>query len=302
MNLTFGVCWIEDQASAAQVEAVENAIRKFGFEPEITRIETQADIDAFSKKQFHFHEFDLILLDLHLGNNVRGNDLAQPIREKFRSTPILFYSSVPENDLRTMMCEKQIEGFYCAHRDRLTARIEELLEAFTPALNRLSSMRGLAARVVAECDQELRIILLHLAGDANTHNAMMDSIKARLKQSATDRAGALASVADVPTLLDGPIVPSGVLFAEAKEQARAANGSDEVRNLLSSLKGYPKSLLWRRNVLAHALEERTEDGWIIRRQNAKPMTVADFERFRRDFLGHLKDIRALRELLVSQQA
>lgn len=300
MNLTFGVCWIEDQASEAQVEDVENAIRKFGFEPEITRIETQDDIDAFSHQQFHFHEFDLILLDLHLGNKVRGNELAQPIREKFRSTPILFYSSVPEDDLRSLMCEKRVEGFYCAHRDRLTTRIEELMEAFTPALNRLSSMRGLAARVVAECDGELRAILLHLARDQEVHDTMIDSIRKRIAAGAERASEELGKVDKVSTLLDGALVPSGVLFGEARDRARAANGSDEVRALLRSLKGYPQSLLWRRNTLAHALEERTEDGWIIRRKNAAPMTVADFERFRRDFLGHLKDIRALRELLVGE--
>lgn len=300
MNLTFGVCWIEDQASEAQVEDVENAIRKFGFEPEITRIETQADIEAFSQKQFHFHDFDLILLDLHLGNKVRGNDLAEPIREKFRSTPILFYSSEPEDTLRRLMCEKRVEGFYCAHRDRLIARIEELMEAFTPALNRLSSMRGLAARVVAECDGELRAILLHLARDQEVHDAMVGSIKQRIEFGNGRAAEELGKVDEVSALLDGALVPSSVLFAEAKDQARAANGTDEVRALIRSLRGYPQSLLWRRNALAHALEERTEEGWIIRRKNAAPMTVADFERFRRDFLGHLKDIRALRELLVGE--
>lgn len=300
MNLTFGICWIEDQASAAEADAVENAIRKYGFEPEICRIESQADIEAFSKNQLHFHDFDLILLDLHLGNKIRGNELAQPIREQFRSTPILFYSGEPEDTLRTMMCEKRIEGFYCAHRDRLTARIEELMEAFTPALNRLSSMRGLAARVVAECDNELRAILRHLSNDAAVHGSMVTSIKAKLARGAEGRANELNTFSDIAGLLGGSAVPSGVLFSEAKDQARAVNGSDDIRNVLQALKGYPASLLFRRNTLAHALEERTEAGWVIRRDNAKPMTVADFERFRRDFLGHLKNIKALRRLLVAE--
>jgi DNA-binding response OmpR family regulator len=300
MNLTFGICWIEDQASVAEEQAVENSIRKYGFEPEIFRIESQADIEAFSKNQIQFHDFDLILLDLHLGNKIRGNELAQPIREKFRSTPILFYSGEPEDTLRTMMCEKRIEGYYCAHRDRLTARIEELMEAFTPALNRLSSMRGLAARVVAECDSELRTILLHLSKDAAKHDAIVGSVKARILEGTKERAEKLDTLDDIVALLGGPAVPSGILFSESKEQARAADGSDNMRDLLRSLKNYPKSVLFRRNTLAHALEVRTQDGWEINRGNAKPLTVADFERYRRDFLSHLKDIRTLRSLLVPE--
>jgi DNA-binding response OmpR family regulator len=300
MNLKFGVCWIEDQASAAEQDAVENSIRKYGFEPEIFRIESQAEIEAFSRNQLQFHDFDLILLDLHLGNKIRGNELAQPIREKFRSTPILFYSGEPEDTLRTMMCEKRIEGFYCAHRDRLTARIEELMEAFTPALNRLPSMRGLAARVVAECDSELRTILFHLTKDAAKHDAIVGSLKSRIMEGAKERAEKLEGLNDIAALLSGPAVPSGILFSELKDQARAADQSDNMRDLLRSLKDYPKSVLFRRNTLAHALEVRTQDGWSINRGNAKPLTVADFERYRRDFLSHLKDIRTLRSLLVPE--
>lgn len=300
MNLTFGVCWIEDQASAAEADAVENSIRKHGFEPEITRIESQADIEAFSNSQLHFHDFDLILLDLHLGNGIRGNELAQPIRAKFRSTPILFYSGEPEDTLRTMMCEKRIEGFYCAHRDQLTGRIEELVEAFTPALNRLSSMRGLAARVVAECDNELRTILLHLSKEAAAHDAMVKSLKTRILDGAKERAEKLNGLNDIAILLGSPAIPSGILFSEAKDQARKIDGSDDMRDLLRSLKNYPKDVLFRRNTLAHALEMRTQNGWEINRGNAKPLTVSDFERYRRDFLSHLQYIRTLRSLLVAE--
>ena len=90
MNLTFNICWIEDQASDAEIDDIKNAIRQNGFEPEIERIETEDQIKEFATKQHHFHDYELILLDLALGDGLRGNKLAKNVRHHFPSTPLLF--------------------------------------------------------------------------------------------------------------------------------------------------------------------------------------------------------------------
>jgi hypothetical protein len=108
---------------------------------------------------------------------------------------------------------------------------------------------------------------------------------------------------DELTTLDALIlelpVPSGILFSEVKERARSDNGSDDVRDLLRSLRDYPPKVLYRRNTLAHALEERTEDGWVIRRVNGSALTRADFERYRAEFLAQHRDIGLLRDRLIA---
>jgi len=301
MSLTFGICWIEDQASDAEVEAVETAVRQCGFEPEIHRIETEDQIKEFSALQKHYHDYDLILLDLRLGNGMKGNDLAPQIRGHFRSTPILFYSGEAEDKLRKLMCDLLVEGVYCIHRDRLAARVTELVDALTPALNRLSSMRGLAARVVAECDQEFRSILGHLAKPDGKEGEIFESMKNRIFEGAEKIVGDTKEIKGLGDLLGGT-VSSHVLFAESRDRIREANGSDEVRDILRSLRNYPQQVLFRRNALAHALEERTPDGWKIHRRNAKPLTVADFERYRREFLDILQNLRKLRTHLIPQKA
>lgn len=301
MSLTFGICWIEDQASDAEVEAVEAAVRQCGFEPEIHRIETEAQITEFAALQKHYHDYDLILLDLRLGNGMKGNDLAPQIRGHFRSTPILFYSGEDEDKLRKLMCDLLVEGVYCIHRDRLAARVTELVEALTPALNSLSSMRGLAARVVAECDQEFRSILAYLAKPEGKDGAIFESMKNRVCDGAEKTITATKEIKSLSDLLDGT-VSSHVLFAESRDRIREADGSDEVRDMLRSLKEYPQRLLYRRNALSHALEERTPEGWKIHRRNMKPLTVADFERYRRDFLDILQNLRKLRMHLIPEQA
>lgn len=301
MNLTFGICWIEDQASDAEVEAVEEAVRGNGFEPQIERVEDQPDIESISHRQHHFQDFDLILLDLRLGDGLRGDDLAPEIRQAFRSTPILFYSAQDEDSLRRMMAAKLVEGAYCAHRDRLSIRVGELVSDLSPALNRLSSMRGLAARIVAECDQELRLILVHLAGQVVTEETIVNSLKERIRSSGEEQFGRISQIQELASLLDDHAVTSGALFHETRDLLRKNSQSDEILAILRSIKNYPNDILNRRNTLAHALEERTENGWrIVRRGSSKPLTVADFQRYRSGFLSHLRLLRDMRGLLVGE--
>lgn len=302
MNLQFGICWIEDQASDAEVEAVEQAVRNSGFEPSIERIETEEEIRSFARKQEHYQDYDLILLDLRLGHGLSGDDLAPQVRGAFRSTPILFYSAEAEGHLRQKMADKLVEGVYCVHRDRLSIRVGELVSDLSPALNRLSSMRGLSARVVAECDQELREILAKL-GSLDQDGVIVASLKARVRVASEGQLARLDVIEDLASLLNDHAVTSGALFFEARDRIRTLAGADDARDLIRQLRNYPNAVLNRRNVLAHALEERTGHGWrITRKDAAEPLTVDDFQRYRRDFLAHLRDLRRLRNLLVDQQA
>ena len=301
MNLTFGICWIEDQASDAEVEAVANSVRAHGFEPEIKRVETEDDIRDFAQRQENFHDYDLILLDLRLGGGLRGDELAPDVRRKFRSTPILFYSAVSEADLRRMMADKVVEGAYCAHRDRLPMRIGELVSNLSPALNRLSGMRGLAARVVADCDQELRAILIQLGHEAEKEAAIISYLKDKVRSENAALLEKIDPIDRLSALLDDHSMSSGVLYFAARDKIRAMDPPDDIKALLRAVREYPNDVIARRNTLAHALEERTNAGWrIVRRGTASDLTIEDFQRFRSDFLSNLRNLRRLRELLVSE--
>ena len=301
--MTFGICWIEDQPSDPERAAVEAAVRASGFEPDIFTIDSEDEINAFAKQQDHFQEFDLILLDMRLSPTLQGDELAPYIRESFRSTPILFYSAAPEPQLRMQMAEKNVDGVYCASRDDFPTRVGELVEGLAPALNRLSGMRGLAARVVAECDQELRGILLHLGTGELPEADIVQSLKKQfcdLKQRQKQNVGSHNSL---PGLLDEPSISSGLLFQEVRNRVDAdPTSSQEIRALSYELRQYTQLVLARRNILAHALEEKTDEGWRISRRGPDPhLTSQDFAEFRADFLSHLKNFRKLRELVVSKK-
>jgi CheY-like chemotaxis protein len=297
MSLHFGICWIEDQASDAEVGRIEAAVRGSGFEPMIERVEQQAEIRAFAERQTHHQDFDLILLDLNLGGGLRGDELAGQVRAAFRSTTILFYSAEDEASLRDRMAEQRVEGVYCVHRDRLAPRVGELVGHLAPALNRLSSMRGLAARVVAECDQDFRAILAHL-GNAGAGDDIAESLRQKVRDAATKQADTVNALGTLEDLLGSHALHSGALYLEVKERARA-QGGDELLSIVRKLnKGYLAQVINRRNTLAHALEARTETGWQIVRSAGDPVTVADFPRYRAEFQTQLGLVRRLREILV----
>ena len=217
MNLTFGVCWIEDQASEQLKASVEDAIRQNGFEPHVELVVSQDDIQSFAQRQHHFQEYDLILLDLGLGDDIQGDDLAPTVRQHFRSTPIVFYSAAPEPNLRRRMAEKDIDGVYCTNRAHLAARVDQLVSDLTPALNRLSGMRGLAAQVVAECDEEFRHILTHLGNLHGNEGEIVQSLKNSLARSQEHQAESIQPINNLRELLATPAISSS-LFVQRGSQ------------------------------------------------------------------------------------
>jgi CheY-like chemotaxis protein len=236
MNLTFGVCWIEDQASDAEIQSVCEAIRGAGFEPEISRVQEPDQIREFSARQQHFHTYELILLDLRLGDGLRGDELAPQVRGSFRSTPILFYSAEDETVLRQMMARRLIEGAYCSHRDRLALRVGELVSHLSPALNRLSGMRGLSTRVVAECDGELRSIITHVAEQNGSHVALLETIKRRIDAASTEQAARVAQLDKLADILLDHAASSGVLYNVVKEITGGNDVNDNVREVRRELR------------------------------------------------------------------
>ena len=303
MNLKFGICWVEDQPSEAEQGAVEMAVRESGFKPEITLVKNEPEVRKCAERQERFQEYELILLDLMLGEGLEGDALALKIRQSFRSTPILFYSAKPVNELRSRMAKRGVEGVYCTARQDLADRVRELVSDLSPRLNRLSGMRGLAAQVVAECDQEFRQILQHLAGSSSSKQKLIASLRDRVQKSNLDKSKSFEKLDSLDELLESSSVSSALLFREVRRQL-SSHESEHIRDKREALRDYEEQVLGPRNRLAHALEEETVEGWqIAARSNkeAQPLTVSDFGDIRSDFLSHLQNVRSLRELLVGKE-
>lgn len=299
MNLTFKICWIEDQSDEMQKHSIEEAVQNSGFEPELKLVRTEEEIEQFARQQENYYDFSLVLLDLNLGNNLRGDELALNVRNSFRSTPILFYSAQEVQYLRKLISDKQIEGVFCAHRENLKRRVEELILDLTPLLNQLTGMRGLAASIVAECDKEFRIIIRHIGEERNLKESVIKAINTEFeKRKNVD----ISKIKDLNKLLNHSAISSRMLFRVACNLIGEDENNlqtEDIRTIRLAIERYNEHVLEIRNKLAHVPEERTDNGWVIpRRRPNRDLTVQDFKEYRADLRWYLTHIRQLRGHLM----
>ncbi|WP_249690865.1 response regulator [Stappia sp. WLB 29] len=310
MNLEFGILWFEDAFNPGEVDSIREAASNSGFEASIRNSADGSNLAELAQEQAVYHPFDLILLDLNLAGGVKGDALAPQVRKLFRSTPILFYSgSVEEADLRRRMADERIEGIFCAHRRRFLDRAAEMISDLAQSLDRLSGMRGLAVEVVAVADSLCKDIVLAISAQGLADGADK-KLSAQVVQSAQRIVEDFPRLDGLTAQLDHRAVDSMKLFGTFRDLLRVAireKEDGEEKDHLSAMqlatKNFRAEVLEKRNILGHATEFKSKDGWEIRNSNGDTiMTTHDFPALRRHFLSNLKAIREIHHLLVPQQA
>ena len=231
----------------------------------------------------------------------------------FPSTTILFYSgSVEDEVLRRMIADKQVEGVYCAARRRFIERAGSLVDQTTRALDRLSGMRGLAMRVVAECDELMKTAMLSMSKrDPNCAGKISELDRDVLQFIESTRKAYEASIgSDLDGRLATRAVDSAKLFKHfwrltqvATTNPKAFGLNDEqverLRELRNTSAQYDRNVLGKRNILGLVVEIQNDSGWIL--QGSDEISIVDFPEIRRVFATHidvfLNEIRSLVVLL-----
>lgn len=318
MNLDFGILWIEDSFSEEEKESLKRRVREAGFIARIQVMVNGAGIEEVAHKHALFHEVDIILLDYKLFDE-NGVELAPKIRRLFPSTTILFYSgSLQEQQLRKLIADKEVEGVFCARRDqqRFIERTGELIDQTARALDRLSGMRGLAMRVVAECDELMKTAMLSMVSrdKACTDKVTeLDDEVFKFLQQQQDRYTA-AVAGELSHRLTSRVVDSSKVFGHfrrltalvARNPASIGLDSAQVERLRELRRGsgqYVEQVLDKRNVLGHVVEVAGERGWIL--QGSTEISTKDFPDIRRTFALYIDMIREMNKIvvpLVAEQA
>lgn len=309
MNLDFGILWIEDSFSSEEEENLRRRVREAGFIARIQVIPNGGGIDELARTHALYHRFDIILLDYRLKDE-NGNELAVIVRRLFPSTTILFYSgSVSEEELRRMIAEKEVEGVYCSARERFIHRTGGLIDQTARALDRLSGMRGLAMRVVAECDDIMKTTMLSMCRRDPACESKMSALD-------DDVLGFLASVkgkyqaalsGDLSARLDTRAVDSAKLFKHFRRLTQAAASTPDIfglnpeqverlRELRRTSAQYDQEVLNKRNILGHVVEVERENGWAL--QGSNEISVGDFPEIRRMFAAHIDAFREISKLVL----
>ena len=310
MNLDFGILWIEDSFSEEEEANLKRRVGEAGFIARIETIPNSKGIEGLARAHSLYHCYDIILLDYRLQDAESGDAIAPRIRELFPSTTILFYSgSVGENELRRMMADREVEGVYCSARGRFIERTGSLIEQTARSLDRLSGMRGLAMRVVAECDQIMKGAVLHISNTdpesqkrlgeldedvINFMTGMKEKYEASMHHGLEERLSTRA-------------VDSAKLFSHFRRLTRTATSNPTAFNLnkeqiekLKALRAnsaqYDMDVLQKRNILGHVIEIRSSEGWVL--QGNKEINVGDFPDIRQVFAKYIGALREMSDILL----
>jgi CheY-like chemotaxis protein len=309
MNLEFGILWIEDSFNEQEESSLKRRVSEVGFIARIENIPNGDEIEQLGRRQANFHCFDLILLDYKLKNE-DGDELAPKIRKLFPSTTILFYSGSEEEDgLRNKIAAKKVEGVYCSHRRRFIERTGELIDQTAKALDRLSGMRGLAMRVVAECDALMKHTVRNLT---NHHESCkseierldedvlkhLDIVKTKYEQAIeVDLEARLGTFAVDTTKLYKHFRRLTKLVTKNSEAFRLSDTQVErLRELQAESANFDTEVIGKRNILGHAREIEESDGW--RLEGADGLRVADFPSIRQVFAKYIDAFREIEALVA----
>ncbi|MGQ7814502.1 hypothetical protein ACUTAH_02295 [Metapseudomonas furukawaii] len=311
MNLDIGVLWIEDSFSTEEEDSLRRRILNAGFVARIDAIPNSTGIDALAKKHELYHCFDIILLDYKLQDE-KGDEIAPRIRELFPSTTILFYSgSLEEDALRQKMAAKEIEGVYCSARRRFIERAGALIDQTARSLNRLSGMRGLAMRVVAECDEIMKKAILSMSARSpkcSEKKADLDKDVIEFIDQSKERYTATID-GNIEDRFKTLAVDSTKLFKHFRRLTQVVASSkedfglnedqaDRLRELRRHSAIYDQEVLKKRNVLGHVFETRDESGWTLR--GSDEIKTSDFPDIRRGFAKHIEILREITTIVTMQ--
>lgn len=316
MNLDLGILWIEDTYNAEEEADLKRRVQEAGFIARIDTIPNGTDIDRLAREHQLFHRYDIILLDYKLEDE-KGNELAPKIRELFPYTTILFYSgSMVLNELRQMIAAKEVEGVFCSERTGFIGRAGQLIDQTAQALNRLSGMRGLAMRVVAECDDIMKKAVVSMTARDATCVAKLADLDHDVLTHVAEVQGKYdaAKSGDLPARLSTMAVDSSKLFKHFRRLTKvvAANGAtfglddekvERLRELRRASAGYEKNVLGKRNILGHVMEVQAESGWILK--GSDEIGTKDFADIRREFSTQIDALREISDLVMildSQEA
>ena len=309
MNLDFGILWIEDFFSPEEKANLQRRVTQAGFSSNIDSIPDSRELEQKAREDKLYHKYDFVLLDYRLQDE-KGDELAPTVRELFPSTTILFYSgSLSHAELRALIAKREVEGVYCSTRERFIDRAGILIEQTANSLNRLSGMRGLAMRVVADCDELMRSgarIMTNCDDDCkakvealdkdvvefieNTREKYLAATKRELDDRFNTRAVDSAKLHKHFRRLSAEIVKKGDSLGLDSAEI------DRLRELRRKTAQYDQLVLKKRNILGHVRESEGSDGWVL---EGGGISLEDFPDMRRTFAEH---IDAFREMIVIIEA
>lgn len=257
MRLEYKILWFEDNDS--WYESIIDEIKEFIEEDlcfeyvEPTRKKNDSDFDSIN-----FNDFDLILMDLNLENNLEGNTLIHRIRNLDVFTDVIFYSAKGIASVRNVIKEKNLDGIYCVGRNNpdFINKFKKIVKTTIKKILDINNMRGMVMSEVAEMDAYMiKILEQYVKGLSDPEKIkFIENRKNKICASIDDGREQLMKISDESFFAHRDF-NSNHKWRAIKEIINKKHIANPISQKFDS---YNEEILSRRNELAHVKEKIDE--------------------------------------------
>lgn len=305
MRLDFNVLWVDDQPSYldAQIVAIKARMAEEGFSFNPTQCTTIGEVEALIAGDVFQDEVDLIMVDWDLGNDVKGQDVIERIRQVVRYKDVIFYSSLtPAADLRQLAFNQKLEGVYCASKGELVEEVLGVFEALVKKVLDLDHTRGIVMGATSDIDHLVNTCL------ATAHSKLNDEGKDKFIGEALRRiADKVKNVSKQGEKIKNEpsvdaLFKAHMLFTSDDRLRMLATilGMDEFgahAGARGTIETYRTDVVQERNALGHMVLAPEGKPQAVETTEGKLVSLDEMRNLRKLILGLREDFRALADAL-----
>ena len=256
MNLAYRILWFEDEMDWAQslVLDIKTFIEELGFifsEPRFERNNINID-------NIKYEDFDLILMDYNLSGAEKGDILINKIREHNFFSEIIFYSAADTPTLRKAVLDNELDGVYCAgrQRDSFLPKVQEVIKATVKKVLDINTLRGIVMAETSDIDEKmLEIISIYVEKlEEDERSVFLNERRGSLIRSTKGKIKKIEST-DINTFYYNYLFDSSHKWRAVMEIVKKLYPEKVAITHL-----YDSEIIKMRNPLAHVKETKDETG------------------------------------------
>ena len=266
MKLTYKILWIEDKPETiiGKRKALIKYLRDIkGFDVDIVDANT---FEGFEKEVGYdgLKVYDLLLVDLDLGNEIDTNDgnaIITKIRDDKIYTEIIFYSA-NYDALHTKLQQNPIEGIFTSPRKDITIKAQAIIDVTLNKVQDVNNLRGLIMAEVAELDRLKKNIIKRYSSqelDDRFKKYIKTDVFNQLKEN-VEKYDYLLKDDDSYKSMNLEHLVDELIYDSAKKARtvyKIKRNIETCQDIDYTLKEYESCIIDKRNILAHE-EEKTD--------------------------------------------
>ncbi|MFO7656984.1 MAG: response regulator [Bacteroidales bacterium] len=257
-NLKYRILWVDDNIETFIDLSIDKEFEEYllglGFVPEIIKFETADKVLEHLKTD---KKSDLILSDLNLANDERGDTLINKIREGDIFTEVLFYSGKPGfEEIAKTLYQDRVSFFSLIDDEgfrKFREKVYLLIRLTISKLQELNNMRGLVMAETSELDNlVVDILQAFFSKETGESTKLREYIIKSIQESAK---GNLKKAEKLNKLTNQSILGERIFDADKKArtigQLLELKGLHTKESFANFYKNYKENVLDKRNLLAH---------------------------------------------------